>query len=108
MTLGQKQEAFSRDLVKLLQKAFELGYEVRIGEVMRGRAQQEHYLRTGRTTTMNSLHLMKLAADLHFTRKGRLDYPAVLGEYWESLDPKNEAGMFWKSFKDSAHFQRNL
>jgi hypothetical protein len=106
MKLGQRQERFSRDLVKLLLKAFELGYEVRIGEVQRTIEQQQLYLKLGRSKTLHSLHLDKCAADLHFTKAGALCYPEELGRYWESLDPKNSAGMFWKSFKDSPHFER--
>jgi len=107
MTLGQAQEKFSQDLVKLLAHAFSLGYEVRIGEVQRGMAQQKYYVKTGRSRTLDSLHLKKLAADLFFTKDGKLVYPVELGKYWQELDPKNEAGMFWVSFKDSAHYQKN-
>ena len=108
MRLGEHQEAFSRDLVKLLSKAHELGYGVRIGEVFRTAEQQAIYLKTGRSKTSNSMHLKKCAADLHFTRGGQLCYPEVLGRFWESLDPLNQAGMFWKNFKDDPHFQRTI
>ena len=108
MSLGRQQEAFSKDLAKLLIKAEELGYGVRIGEVYRTIEQQQIYIKTGRSKTMNSMHLKKCAADLHFTKGGVLMYPEELGRYWESLDPLNKAGMFWKSFKDSPHFQRTI
>jgi hypothetical protein len=108
MKLGQHQEAFSRDLVKLITKAHELGYEVRIGEVFRTVEQQEYYVRTNRSKTMNSMHLKKCAADLHFTKNGELIYPDELGIFWQNLDPLNQAGMFWRSFKDSPHFQRTV
>lgn len=106
MTLGQHQEAFSFDLARLLTEAFRRGYKVRIGEVERPVEMQKIYVSTGRSKTMNSMHLKKCAADLHFTKDGILCYPEELGRYWESIDPLNEAGMFWKSFKDSPHFQR--
>jgi len=108
MTLGQNQEAFSRYLVRLLQKAFELGYEVRIGEVQRPVEMQEIYVKSGRSKTMNSMHLKKCAADLHFMKEGILCYPRELGDYWESLDPKNSWGGNWKSFKDQPHFERRV
>lgn len=108
MRLGEHQEAFSKDLVKLLSKAHELGYGVRIGEVFRTAEQQAIYLKTGRSKTSNSMHLKKCAADLHFTRGGQLCYPETLGRFWESLDPLNQAGMFWKNFKDDPHFQRTV
>ncbi len=108
MTLGQHQEQFTRDLAKLLAKAWELGYEVRIGEVQRTAEQQEIYVATGRSWTMNSMHLKKTAADLHFTKGGKLVYPEELGKYWESLSSFNQAGMFWKTKKDAPHFQRTV
>lgn len=108
MTLGQHQEAFSRDLVKLLLKAYELGYEARIGEVERPVMVQEHYVKTGRSKTMKSQHLNKTAADIHFTKDGKLCYPKELGDYWESLDPRNQWGGNWKTFKDFPHLQRTV
>ena len=108
MTLGEHQEAFSSDLMKLLIEAHRLGYKVRIGEVLRTPEQQEVYVRTGRSKTMNSMHLKKCAADLHFFKDGEICYPEILGRYWQSLNSLNSAGMFWKSFKDSPHFQRTV
>jgi peptidoglycan L-alanyl-D-glutamate endopeptidase CwlK len=108
MSLGQEQEAFARDLVRLLTVAFSKGYEVRIGEVERTLEQQEIYVRAGRSKTMNSLHLKKCAADLHFFKNGKLCYPEELGEFWESLSPQNSWGGKWVSFKDSPHFERRV
>ncbi len=87
MTLGEHQEIFSKHLVMLITKAQEIGYGVRIGEVYRTPEQQQIYMKTGRSMTMNSMHLNKCAADLHFTSNGTLVYPSELGNYWESLDP---------------------
>jgi hypothetical protein len=106
MSLGREQEAFSRDLVRLISYAHSLGYEVRIGEVFRTPEQQKWYVQTGRSRTMNSNHLRKCAADLHFTKNGQLCYPPELGKFWETLNPKNSWGGHWKSFKDSPHFER--
>ena len=108
MTLGQHQEAFSRDLHKLVAKAYELGYEIRRGEVQRMPEMQAIYVQTGRSKTLLSDHLTKCAADLHFFKNGKLCYPEGLGRYWESLNPINRAGMFWKSFKDAPHFERHV
>lgn len=108
MTLGEHQEAFSSDLCKLITHAQSLGYGVRIGEVQRTVEQQTLYVKQGRSKTMNSMHIKKCAADLHFTLGGKLYYPQALGKYWESLTPLNQAGMFWKSFKDAPHFQRTV
>jgi hypothetical protein len=108
MTLGEHQEAFAQDFVRLLLRAWELGYQVRIGEVYRTPEQQAIYIQTGRSKTMRSMHINKTAADVHFFKNGKLCYPKELGEYWESLDERNEWGGNWRSFKDAPHFQRTV
>lgn len=107
MSLGKSQEAFMSDVAKLILFAESKGYGVRGGELFRTPEQQQIYVKSGRSLTMNSKHLKKLAIDLHFTKDGQLCYPEEIGKYWESLSPKNSAGMFWKSLKDGPHFQRN-
>lgn len=106
MKLGEHQERFAEDFCQLLTFAMARGYKVRIGEVERTQEQQQIYYNTGRSKTMDSRHLKKCAADVHFFKDGVLCYPAEVGEFWQSLDPLNSAGMFWKSFKDAPHFER--
>ena len=108
MTLGQHQEEFARHLAMLINKAYDLGYKVRVGEVYRSPEQQRIYVETGRSKTFNSMHLKKCAADLHFFKDGELVYPRELGEYWQSLDKANSAGMFWKTFVDAPHMERRI
>ncbi len=108
MTLGQHQEQFALHLATLIVRANQLGYGVRIGEVYRTVEQQALYKQQGRSMTMNSMHLKKCAADCHFVKDGVLSYPEELGKFWESLDPLNQAGMFWKRFKDAPHFERRV
>jgi hypothetical protein len=108
MQLGEHQESFSRDVIKLLTRANELGYGIRIGEVFRTLEQQKMYIKAGRSKTMNSMHLKKCAIDIYFTKNDRLVYPEELGKYWESLDSRNKAGMFWKKFRDAPHYQRTV
>lgn len=110
MSLGARQEAFSRDFVKLLQRALDLGYQIRLGEVQRPLEMQQLYVKTGRSKTMASNHLDKCAADVFFLKDGKIIYgpqlKADLGDFWESLSPKNSWGGNWKSFKDEPHFER--
>lgn len=109
MTLGQEQELFARHFVDLLRLAMSKGYGCRLGEVQRPVEMQEIYVKTGRSKTMNSNHLRKCAGDVFFTENGViLTGPKlkVLGDFWESLDPKNSWGGNWKSFKDEPHFER--
>ena len=108
MTLGEHQEKFSRHVIKLMSRAIELGYEIRMGEAQRPIEMQQLYFKTGRSKTMNSMHIQKCAIDLHFTKGRVLCYPKELGDFWESLDPKNQWGGNWKSFKDRPHFERRI
>jgi hypothetical protein len=107
MTLGEEQEAFFEDLLRLGAKALKLGYKIRGGELQRTLEQQEIYVKTKRSKTLNSRHIDKCAIDLHFTKDGKLCYPQELGDFWESLNPKNKWGGNWKSFKDQPHFERS-
>jgi len=110
MSLGLEQEAFSRDVAMLLNEAHNLGYNVRLGEAMRTEEQQALYVKTGKSKTMNSQHIKKLAIDLHFTKAGgdgSIVYPKELGVFWESLSKMNEWGGHWKTFVDKPHFQRS-
>lgn len=105
LSLGKRQELFSRYLAQLITEAIRRGYGVRMGEVQRPVEMQSLYVKTGRSKTMDSLHLEKCAADLHFTLNGEICYPRELGSYWESLDVNCSWGGNWKSFKDEPHFE---
>lgn len=110
MSMVEEQAAFLMDVAKLIQYAtLECHLQVTGGELYRTAEQQQIYVKTGRSKTMKSKHLERLAIDLNFFKDGKLTYdvPAV-GKYWESLSPKNSAGMFWKSFKDAPHFERRV
>lgn len=107
MSLVSEQAAFLLDVCKLVEFATQQGFVVTGGELYRTAEQQQIYVKTGRSKTMNSRHLQRLAVDLNFFKDGKLTYDTVeLGKFWESLSPKNSAGMFWRSFKDAPHFER--
>ena len=112
MSVVAEQAAFLLDVAKLINKATELGFTVTGGELFRTAEQQQIYVKTGRSKTMNSNHLKRCAIDLNFFKDGKLCYDIALltpvGQFWESLNPKNSAGMFWKSFKDVPHFERRV
>ena len=112
MSLVKEQAAFLKDVTKLLAKADELGFVVTAGELYRTPEQQQIYVKTGRSKTMNSIHLKRCAIDLNFFKDGKLTYDIrllkPLGDYWESLDARNQWGGNWKSFKDVPHFQRTV
>ncbi len=101
MSLEHRQAAFLVYLGELLKKAGELGFLVTGGELYRTTGQQALYVLTGRSSTMKSQHLKRMAIDLNFYREqpdGSLElvYSAdalrPLGEFWESLDSANRWG----------------
>lgn len=111
MTLREEQSRFAHDVFFLLVHAWNRGFEVTIGEVERPIEMQRLYVQSGRSKTMASYHLKKLAVDLHFFLDGELIYDKAklqfLGDYWESLAPgQNSWGGNWNSFKDIPHFER--
>ena len=112
MSLVQEQAAFLLDTGKLITYATEQGFVVTGGELWRTPEQQQVYVKTGRSKTMKSNHLRRLAIDLNFFREGRLVATkaelAGLGSYWESLNPANRWGGNFKSLVDTPHFERNL
>jgi hypothetical protein len=111
MSLVAEQAAFLLDACKLIAKATELGFTVTGGELARTIDQQQIYVKTGRSKTMNSIHIKRCAIDLNFFKDGKLVYDvktlAPVGEYWESLHPKNQWGGKWR-FVDVPHFQRTV
>lgn len=123
MGLVSKQWEFLKDVAKLIVKAEELGFIVSAGEMYRPIEMQRLYIKTGRSRTMNSKHLSRLAVDFNFfirNSKGRLkliwDREKIkpLGDFWESLNPKNVWGGSWRglidkgksTFVDVPHFER--
>jgi len=123
MTLRETQSEFIIDVAKLIFWANDNGYKLTGGELYRTKNQQFLYyygfnllfdgflkLVKGkrRSKTMSSKHLNRLAIDLNLFINGRLTYNREdykpLGEYWESLNPKNVWG---GRFDDTDHFQRN-
>lgn len=112
MSLVAEQAQFLMDVCKLVVFATKQGFVVTGGELFRTPEQQEIYLKTGRSKTMNSYHLKRCAVDLNFFKEGKLIYDikalAPVGAYWESLSKKNSWGGNWNSFKDVPHFERRV
>lgn len=110
MSQVAEQAEFLRHVCKLLDKADEMGFVVTGGELYRTPEQQAIHVRAGRSTTLHSNHLRRCAIDLNFFVDGKLcyDVPKLtpLGEYWQSLHPKNAWGGFWQRLKDVPHFER--
>jgi hypothetical protein len=120
MSLNSEQAAFLRDVVKLFEFIWKSGYEITAGELYRTVEQQEIYVKTGRSKTMNSMHLKRCAIDLNFFKDGNLiqdrDSIKPIGDHWESLNEKNRWGGNWRGLVDSGksqfvdipHFERQV
>lgn len=115
MSLVREQAVFLLQVAELIRKASELGFQASGGELFRTTEQQALHVQNGRSTTMNSQHLKRLAIDLNFFKTAadgelKLTYEVEelrpLGQFWESLDPANRWGGNWSSFKDTPHFER--
>lgn len=116
MDLTREQSKFLMHVAELIRKAPDYGLIVTAGELYRTSEQQALYIKNGRSKTMSSQHLKRLAIDLNFFQESpdgslKLTYDGdnvrQLGAYWESLDPAvNRWGGNWSSFKDAPHFER--
>ena len=118
MPLVAKQAAFLLDVCELIHFATKQGFIVTGGELTRPIEIQQLYVKSGRSKTMDSQHLKRLAIDLNFFRDGKLiqtrEELKPLGDFWEGLNPKNRWGGNWRGLVDSGksrfvdcpHFER--
>ncbi len=105
MTLGQKQRQFARLVARLIDKAYELGFEVSLGDAFRDpRVHGAMGVRKSYSHP-NSAHKLRLAIDLNLFKNGEYleqseDY-RPLGEWWEQQHPFARWG---GRFDDGNHF----
>jgi hypothetical protein len=112
MSMVQEQAAFLLDVTELIRHATDAGFVVTGGELARTPEQQAIYFKTGRSKTMNSIHLKRCAIDLMFFKDGKIIWDkeilTPIGKHWESLHPKNRWGGNFKNLVDCPHFERNV
>ena len=118
MSIVNEQWLFINDVAKLIQFAANKGYVLTGGELYRSEEQQKIYVQTGRSQTMLSNHIKRLAIDFNVFVNNELTYDwdkiKVLGDYWEGLSPLNRWGGDWNKnevkdgFMDCPHFERNI
>lgn len=112
MKLSENQIIFSYNIADLILYANSLGIGLTFGDAYRSEYQQKEYVRTGKSKTLNSNHLKRLAVDFNFFIDGKLVYDKNtlqrLGDYWEKLHPKNRWGGNFSKFTDTPHFEMNL
>jgi predicted chitinase len=116
MCLIREQSTFLLHVAELVHKSYEMGFQVSGGELFRTSEQQALHVRNGRSKTMKSQHLRRLAIDLNFFKPkpgGELrlisdvEELRPVGQFWEGLDSANRWGGNWASFKDAPHFERH-
>lgn len=89
MTLGQKQRAFTQMIARLIDFAYENGYELTFGDAYRDPRVHGAVGEKKSYSSAGSLHKERLAVDLNLFRGGRYltssEDHKPLGEYWKSL-----------------------
>lgn len=92
MTLGERQEAFMRLVPRLIDKAHELGFEVRGGDLFRDPRAFGELGEEGPYGSDTSEHKNKCAIDLNLRKPGhgmvtKTEGHAELGAWWEQQHP---------------------
>lgn len=117
MTLSERQQVFTFNIHQLIEFAYKNGFKLTFGEVYRTEEQQKIYFDTGRSKTMNSRHLQRLAVDFNIFIDNRLINDPLtiqpLGNFWVTLNLDNVWGGDWdrdgstldETFKDPYHFE---
>lgn len=117
MSLQKKQSVFTFNIHLLIEYAYKQGYELTFGEVFRTLEQQKIYFDSGRSKTMNSRHIQRLAVDFNIFKDGALiNDPKIiqpLGNFWITLNTDNVWGGDWnrnnnlldETFIDPYHFE---
>lgn len=116
MSINEKQIRFNRSLVRLMSFAQHcLKIEVVLKHVLRSREEQARLVKKGASRTMNSRHLLGLAADLVVFRNldddpelepdWNIQSYQKLGTYWKSLGDDHVWGGDWPGLVDAGHFE---
>ena len=104
-SLGQKQQRFMRMLPRLIDKAHEMGFELRGGDLFRDPRVFGAVGESKGYGHPKSAHKNKLAIDLNLFRDGRFladtEDHRPLGEWWELQAPDARWG---GRFKDGNHY----
>lgn len=126
--LRATQGRFALDISRFIKFAFDNDFILTFGEAYRTKEQQEIHFKAGRSKTMNSKHMDRLAVDFNIFKGGRmlfgdkqkmkedLEAAKPLGFYWMELSPNNTWGADFnknfdvldESFSDPYHFQTSL
>lgn len=105
MSLRQKQSRFAQAVGRLILRAYEMGFEVTLGDAYRDpRVHGDMGVRKSYSHP-KSAHKVRLAVDLNLFRDGQFlegsDAHRPLGEWWEAQDPDARWG---GRFNDGNHY----
>jgi hypothetical protein len=106
LKLGKRQELFSSLIPSLLTKAFDLGFQVRIGDVYRDPRAHGEMGEQGPYGSPTSNHKNKCAVDLNLFKDGvylttTADHKE-LGEWW---DTQHELTRWGGAYDDANHYE---
>ena len=103
MTLRENQSKFARMAAELILKAYELGYEVTLGDAYRDTRLHGEFGVKKAYGAAKSFHKLRLAIDLNLFKDGKFltttEDHRQLGEWWES-----KGGTWGGRFKDANHY----
>jgi hypothetical protein len=106
MSLRAKQSEFARLVPRLIDKAFELGYEVTLGDAYRDPRVHGPMGSKRSYSATNSNHKIRLAIDLNLFKDGvflqTTEDHRPLGEWWETQHPSARWG---GRFSDGNHYE---
>lgn len=117
MELRQLQQRFTRNIAHLINFAVDNGFELTFGEAWRSEETQTAHVKAGRSNTLNSMHLKRLAIDFNIFKYDYLlfsdssrkeqDFSEAkkLGDYWIELHLSNRWGGNFQSIFDPNHFE---
>lgn len=123
--LSDEQIEFTRHLGWLIMYAYSLNYGLTVGDAYRSPEEQDRLFKAGKSKIrVGGNHGKRLAKDFNvfikvdgkWTLTWDWEVYKKMGDYWESLDPKNRWGGDWNNndkidkgeFTDAPHFERNL
>ena len=128
MKLSRSQQIFTANISCLIAYATSEGIGMTVGDAYRPQELQLLYYHgftlkedngvlklvksNKRSNTLESNHAKRLAQDFNHFIGGVLTYEKALlqklGDYWESLHPKNRWGGNFKSILDVPHYEMNI
>lgn len=105
MRLGEKQELFMRLVPRLIDKAHELGFEIRGGDLYRDPRVHGPFGTKKSYSAAKSAHKLKLAIDLNLFKDGKFlrhtEDHRQLGQWWEK---QHELCRWGGRFNDGNHY----